>query len=168
MAKTAADLLNELARLGIPFSLSRHPAFFTAKDSLRHKKPGETGHGKCLMLADRRDNVVLASVLEEKRVDLKKLSHQLGLGRFSFAPPERLEGLLGVPPGAVTPYALVNLPKDVAPFAATFQVALDKDLLAHPKVYFHPLHNQATIGVAPEDLLKFLRAFGPEPKLVEA
>ncbi|HXV74577.1 MAG TPA: YbaK/EbsC family protein, partial [Sphingomonadales bacterium] len=80
--------------------------------------------------------------------------------------PRLLQGLLGVAPGAVTPFAVINLPKDASPFAKTFAVALDQDLLEEERVYFHPLHNEATVGVAPADLLKFLRAFGLKPRLV--
>lgn len=167
MAKTEAEFLAVLEGLGIPVTLSRHPPFFTVEESLKYRAPGETGHGKCLFLVDKKGNAVLAAAIEEKRVDLKKLAADLGVGRFSFGPAEKLQALLGVTPGAVTPFAVINLPKDTSPFATTFQVALDQDLLAHARIYFHPLHNEATVGVAPHDLLKLLCAYGPEPRLVE-
>jgi Ala-tRNA(Pro) deacylase len=167
MAKTEAELLAALTGLGIPLTLSCHPPFFTVEQSLPFRPKGETGHGKCLFLVDPKGTAVLAAVLEEKRVDLKKLSRQLGLGRFSFGSAERLRSLLGVVPGAVTPFAVINLPEDAAARGGSFALALDRGLLSFPAVFFHPLHNEATVGVSPEGLLTFLRAFGPEPVLVD-
>ncbi|MEU0035645.1 YbaK/EbsC family protein [Streptomyces sp. NPDC006333] len=81
------------------------------------------------------------------------------VGRLSFARPEALADVLGVTPGAVSPFALMN----TAP--GTLRVVVDARLTEHKLLLFHPLRNDATIAVSPEGLLTFLRACGHEPEV---
>ena len=99
----------------------------------------------------------LAVTLEETSVDLKRLAKEVGAGRFSFAAPDLLRETLGVEPGSVTPFALVNdRVRKVA-------VLLDTQMLARTPLSFHPLQNTATTTIAAADLPRFVRAQGHEP-----
>ena len=78
--------------------------------SLRESLPG--AHTKNLFLIDKEGRMVLVVAKDDTRVDLKALAKRLGLGRFSFGKAELLEAVLGVPPGSVTPFALINATAD--------------------------------------------------------
>ncbi len=94
--------------LGIPHRTHTHPPVFTVAEAvaLRGTLPG--GHTKNLFLKDKKAGLWLAVMLEERRTDLKRLADALGAPRFSFGSGELLYEVLGVRPGSVTPFALIN------------------------------------------------------------
>ena len=109
MPKTPAELFAFLDKLGIEVSTVSHPPLFTVADSqaLRGEIPG--GHTKNLFLKDKKDNFFLVTVGEEAEVDLKQIHHLIGASsRVSFGRPEALMQHLGVIPGAVTAFGLIN------------------------------------------------------------
>jgi Ala-tRNA(Pro) deacylase len=160
MAATPENLFARLDALGIRHTTYRHPAVFTVAEAvaLRGTLPG--GHCKCLFLEDKRGGLWLVVVLEERRLDLKGLADRLGAPRFSFASPERMRATLGIEPGSVTPFAVLN------ETAAAVAVALDATMLRHDPLNYHPLDNTATTAIAPGDLLRFLTACGHEARIV--
>jgi Ala-tRNA(Pro) deacylase len=160
MPATPQDLFAFLDRLGIVYRTVTHPPLFTVADSqkLRGIIPG--GHTKNLLLRDKHDTVVLAAALEEAIIDLKGLHRQLGAGRFSFASAAMMRALIGVEPGAVTPFAAINDP------AGRVSVVLDAAMMAEPILNYHPLVNTMTTALASEDLVKFLEATGHPPRIV--
>jgi Ala-tRNA(Pro) deacylase len=93
-------------------------------------------------------------------VDLKWLAKCLGTGRFSFGKPDLLMSALGVAPGSVTAFAVVD------DTAHRVKVAIDQALMAEESVNCHPLENTATTNIAREDLLRFIRSTGHEPVIV--
>ena len=160
MAATPEMLFARLDALGIRHVTHRHPPVFTVAEAvaLRGALPG--GHCKCLFLEDKKGGLWLMVVLEDRRLDLKRLSDRLGAPRFSFASPERMRATLGIEPGSVTPFALVN------DTAASVAVALDEAMLRHDPLNYHPLVNTATTAIAPGDLLRFVEACGHTPLIV--
>jgi Ala-tRNA(Pro) deacylase len=160
MPATSEDLFARLDALGIPHVTHRHPAVFTVAEAvaLRGALPG--GHCKCLFLEDRKGGLWLVVVLEERRLDLGGLARRLGAQRFSFGKPERMREVLGVEPGSVTPFAVVN------PTAAGVAVVLDEAMLRADPLNYHPLTNTATTALAPDDLLRFLAACGHAPRVL--
>ena len=117
------DLFNLLNKLGIEFTLYRHAPFFTVEESRAAREDWPGGHCKCLFLKDKKANMVLAVVHEDSKVDLKALAEKLFLGRFSFCNEERMAWVLGVTPGAVDPFSVMNV-KDLGE-DETFQVVVD-------------------------------------------
>ena len=101
--------------------------------------------------------MALVVAKDDSHVDLKRVATRLGFGRLSFGKPELLGRLLGVTPGSVTPFALINDPH------ARLRVAVDEALVGFAEVNCHPLENTATTRLATEDLLRFIRACGHEP-----
>ncbi|TIT75285.1 MAG: prolyl-tRNA synthetase associated domain-containing protein, partial [Mesorhizobium sp.] len=155
MPKTEAELYAFLADLGISVSTVRHPPLFTVADSqaLRGEIPG--GQTKNLFLKDKKDNFFLVTVGEEAEVDLKQIHHLIGAaGRVSFGKPEMLMELLGVIPGAVTVFGLIN------DTAGRVKVFLDQELMSHEVINGHPLTNEATTTIAAADLVRFVEATG--------
>jgi Ala-tRNA(Pro) deacylase len=160
MPATRQDLLARLAGLGIETETVEHPAVFTVAESsmLEQHLPG--GHTKNLFLKDRRDRLFLVVALGHARIDLKTLHKGLGCDRLSFGKPELLMEVLGVPPGSVTPFALVN------DRSCRMTVVLDGDMMRYERLNFHPLANTATTNIARDDLLRFIRSCGHEPRIV--
>jgi Ala-tRNA(Pro) deacylase len=158
---TPEQLFARLDALGIPHRTHAHPPVFTVAESasLRGSLPG--GHCKSLFLKDRKGGLWLVVALEERRIDLKRLADALGAPRFSFGNPELLLEVLGVTPGSVTPFALAN------DTAHRVTVVLDKGMLTHDPLNYHPLVNDRTISVAPGDLLRFVEAGGHHPLIVD-
>ena len=102
----------------------------------------------------------LVTCLEHRQFNLKSFGRGLGIGILSFCSPQRLMQYLGVVPGAVTPFAVIN---DVD---GVVQVVLDVALLDIEPLNFHPLDNTKTTAIAPGDLIKFLEASNHTPQLV--
>jgi Ala-tRNA(Pro) deacylase len=160
MAATPDELFARLDALGIRHVTHRHPPLHTVAESVRLRGTLPGGHCKSLFLKDRKGGLWLVVVLEDRRLDLNALSARLGAPRFSFGSAELLHGVLGVTPGSVTPFALVNdCERRVA-------VVLDADMLEHDPLNYHPLVNTATTAIAPADLLRFVAACGHLPRIV--
>jgi Ala-tRNA(Pro) deacylase len=159
MPTTSDDLFAFLDRLGIAHRSVTHPPLFTVEQSqaLRGTIPG--GHTKNLFLKDKKDTVFLVVAPEEARVDLKTLHHKLGASRFSFGSAALLEELLGVSPGAVTAFGVIN------DTAARVNVVLDAGLMRHATLNCHPLVNTMTTSIGRDDLVKFLEATGHVPRI---
>jgi Ala-tRNA(Pro) deacylase len=153
-------LFQRLAELGIATTTVEHAPMFTVEQSaaLRTSLPG--AHTKNLFLTDQDGRMVLVVAKDDRRVDLKALAKRLSAGRFSFGKAELLEAVLGVPPGSVTPFALIN------PSAAGVTVVVDKALMDFAEINCHPLENTATTCLATADLLRFIKACGHEPLIV--
>ena len=160
MTATPDELLARFAALGIVQKTYEHPAVFTVEEAkaLRGKLPG--GHCKSLFLKDKKGGLWLAVMLEERRIDLKALADRLGAPRFSFGNAELLQQLLGVTPGSVTPFALIN------DRAHRVQLVLDKEMLSHDPLNYHPLVNTKTTAVSPASLLKFIEDCGHRPRIL--
>ena len=158
---TPEALFARLDALGIAHRTYSHPPVFTVAEAtaLRGSLPG--GHCKSLFLKDKKGGFWLAVMLEERRVDLKKLAAWLGAPRFSFGGAADLFAVLGVRPGSVTPFALVNdVDRRVTP-------VLDAAMLEHDPLNYHPLANDRTTAVAPADLLRFIAVCGHAPHIVD-
>ena len=152
-----AELVRRLSALGISYVTHAHPPVFTVDEARALRGALRGGHTKNLFLKDREQRFWLVVLREDLRVDLSALARTLRVSRFSFAAPEALEEKLGVPPGSVTPFALINAaPDDV-------RVILDEGMLALDPLNFHPLRNDRTTAIGATDFLHFVRACGHEP-----
>ena len=154
---TPDDLFRYLDSLGIEHSTIEHPPIFTVEDgrAWHDRIPGL--HCKNLFLKDRDGRFWLVIMPGDKRAMLGLLEKRLGSARLSFGKPDRLMDLLGVTPGSVTPFALMN------DTAKAITVVVDEDLLASEWVNFHPLHNAASTTLRARDLMTFIRSLGHEP-----
>jgi Ala-tRNA(Pro) deacylase len=163
MPATPDQLFAFLDSLGIPHPTVSHPPLFTVEQSqsLRGTIPG--GHTKNLFLRDKKQAIFLVTALEDAEIDLKGLHRLLGAsGRFSFGSSDLLLELLGVAPGSVTPFGVLNDTE------ARVTVVLDATLMEHAVINAHPLTNTMTTSIAREDLVKFLEATGHPPRIERA
>jgi Ala-tRNA(Pro) deacylase len=157
---TDSELFDRLDRLGIAHKTYEHAAVFTVEESRAACAHVPGGHTKNLFLKDRKDGLWLVVAREELRVDLNALSRTLDNARFSFGSAQLLIAALGVPPGSVTPFSLINDP------GGKVRVVLDEAMLTLDPLNFHPLRNDRTTAISPADLLKFVRATGHEPVVI--
>jgi Ala-tRNA(Pro) deacylase len=159
MPATPDDLFAFLDRLGIHHKTATHPPLYTVEESqaLRGTIPG--GHTKNLFLKDKKGAVFLVVLREDARVDLKTLHQKLNAGRFSFGSAELLRELLGVEPGSVTPFGVIN------DTDRRVSVVLDAAMMREAVLNYHPLVNTMTTSIARDDLVRFLAATGHEPRI---
>ncbi len=155
--KTPEDLFEIFAQLNIEVITSTHEPVFSASeaDFLKVSIPG--AHNKNLFLKSKKDVYYLVSMLDDKRLNLKVFAKELGCGSLSFASDEQLESQLGVEPGHVTPFSLINASGN------NIQVILDKEMMHYELLNFHPLRNNRTTTISRENFLKFLEYTGFKP-----
>lgn len=164
MPETPEGLLARLGALGIETRTVRHAPVFTVAENrgLRGGLPG--GHSKNLFLRPVKGGgpFLLAVLAEGRKVSVNALARAAGAGRVEMAPSEALRAALGVEPGSVTPFGLVN----AAP--GSVRTVIDAGLLRdHEWVHFHPLVNSLTTAIRPADLLRALETFGHRAALLE-
>jgi Ala-tRNA(Pro) deacylase len=158
---TRAGLFARLAALGIATETTEHEAVFTVAESEKLERDLPGGHTKNLFLKDAKDRLFLLVAESRSRVDLKTLPKLIGSARLSFGKPDLLLSVLGVTPGSVTAFAVIN------DTAGAVTVLFDQALLRHDRINCHPLENTATTNIARDDLLSFIRATGHEPRIVD-
>jgi len=160
MPVTRDELMARLDALGIATRTVDHAPVFTVEEAraLRGEIPG--GHCKNLFLKDEKGAIYLIVCLEDARVDLKAAPGRIGSRRLTFGKPDLLMEILGVEPGSVTPFGLIN---DTARRA---NVILDKTMMDQEWLNYHPLRNDATTTIRAADLMAFLRATGHDPRVV--
>jgi Ala-tRNA(Pro) deacylase len=160
MRLSPSELLDRLRDLGIASETHEHPAVFTVAESRPVKEAIPGAHSKNLFLKDRKGRLFLVVAKDETEIDLKRLHETLGAsGRLSFVSADLLRETLGVEPGSVTPFAVVHDRE------RRVSVILDEALAQAGRVNFHPLVNTMTTGLAPADLLAFLRSTGHEARI---
>jgi Ala-tRNA(Pro) deacylase len=158
-----SDLLAFLTTLGIHHKTVYHAPVHTVDDAQKMRGDIEGGHCKCLFVRDKKKHRGLIVMREDKQADLKSIAETIGMGRLSFGSSNSLIEMLGVKPGSVTPFSLMNAKDRYTDII----VALDKTMLENTYLNYHPLHNAATTTIKSEDLLKFIEACGFEPKIIE-
>src|SRR5262252_5781994 len=146
-------VLAKLAELGIAFNRHEHPPVATVEEAEQHWADIDAAHCKNLFLRNQKGNRhYLVIVKHQKRADLRAVADQIGDGKLSFASPERLMTHLGVAPGSVSPFGLIN------DAAHEVRVFLDSDLKGASRISFHPNINTVTVVLAFADFQRFLTA----------
>ena len=159
--KTRADLIAFFDANDVDHATLDHPPVFRVEEGLQIKKALPGGHTKNLFLKDAKGQLWLISALGETAIDLKKLHHVIGSGRLSFGPEAMMVETLGVTPGSVTAFGLIN------DGARQVRFVLDKALAESDPVNFHPLKNDATTAVSQAGFRRFLAALDVEPMIVD-
>jgi Ala-tRNA(Pro) deacylase len=161
MAADRAGLLRRFAELDIETTTREHPPVFTVEQARAHCADIPGVHCKNLFFKDAKGTLWLVVVPDHRVLELKRLHEKIGAKRLSFGNAELLREVLGVEPGSVTPFALIN---DIE---RRVNVVLDAWMMRQPILNYHPLENSATTTLRSDDLLKFIRSCGHEPRIVE-
>tara|TARA_B100001540_G_C15508785_1_gene507048 strand:- start:171 stop:677 length:507 start_codon:yes stop_codon:yes gene_type:complete len=154
MTASPDDLFAYLDDLGIAHTTHWHEAVFTVEESTELKAAMPGGHTKNLFLRDKDGAVILIAAESHSELRLNQLHRLIGTKRLSFGKPDLMEDLLGVTPGSVTAFALMNDTEGKVRFL------VDAALMKHDPVNFHPLTNTGTTVISRADFEKFVRATG--------
>ena len=160
MPATPEDLFAHLERLDISVTTHHHAPAFTVEqgNEVWGSIPGI--HCKNLFLKDAKAKLWLVVAPADKKVDLKRLPDRIGSARLSFGSAALLGEVLGVEPGSVTPFSLINdSDRRVTP-------VLDAWMMEQPLLNYHPLKNDMTTTIASDDFRRFLISTGHVPEIV--
>jgi len=150
-----ASVVATLRGLGIAYTRHEHPPVATVEEAERHWTGIDATHCKNLFLRNQKGNRhYLVVLIASKKADLKAMADQIGDGKLSFGSPERLMTQLGLTPGSVSPFGLINDRNHAV------RVVLDRDLKAATRLGFHPNINTVTFTIAAADFARFLEACG--------
>ena len=156
-----ADLIAFFDAHGVDHATRDHEAVFRVGEGEGIKDDIPGAHTKNLFLKDAKGRLWLISAKDDTVIDLKRLHPVIGSARLSFGPAERMVETLGVTPGSVTAFGLVNDPDHRVTFV------LDRALAEAEQVNFHPLTNTATTTVSQAGLRRFLAALDRTPIVVD-
>jgi Ala-tRNA(Pro) deacylase len=162
MLHTPESLLATFDSMGIAHETIHHPALFTVEQSKELRGEIVGAHTKNLFLKDKKGKLFLVTAVESTQIDLKHLHGVIGgSGRLSFGNADQMLEHLGVMPGSVTAFAVIN------DTAGRVTMILDERLKAYDRINGHPLVNTMTTGVSWADLLRFLEATGHAPQVLK-
>lgn len=149
------EVYKALEEVGVLYKEYKHPAVYTVEEAKEHTKSIEGAHTKNLFLRNKKGNKhYLVIVPAEKRVDIAALALKLSESRLSFASAERLKEYLGLEPGSVSPFGLLN-DKD-----NNVEVVVDEEVMESEQMGFHPNINTSTIVISKEGFKKFISHMG--------
>ena len=145
----------------IAYTHNTHPALHTVEESkqLRGNLPG--AHVKNMFLKDKKGQFWLVTCLEHRKIRIRDLEKQIGAAKASFGKPEALWEMLGIRPGAVSPFGLINDPDH------QLRVVLDQQMLEIDPINAHPLHNEATTTLSLADFRRFFEITGHVPVIID-
>ena len=144
------DLIKLLKDSGKQFVSHEHEALISVQDSEDKRGEIEGAHTKNLFLKNKNNHFYLFSCEENSIVNLKQFSKTINANNLSFAKEEYLQRYLGIRPGSVSPYALLNDKENKVSFY------LEDKLYDSKKINFHPLVNTATITLSTSDFIEFM------------
>ena len=145
-----SDLLDILREKNIDFQVHEHKPLYTVEDSEKLRGKIDGSHTKNLFLKNKKNEFFLFTCNERAKIDLKQFSKSIDAKNLSFANENYLEKYLGIKPGSVSPYALLNDKKNNVSFY------LDENLEKSEKINFHPLINDTTITMKTPDFINFI------------
>lgn len=168
-------VLSFLEQHSIGYELHEHPPLPTIEKALEYWKDIDAVHCKNLFFRNHKGNRHYLVVFEcHKDLDIHSLEHKLHQGKLSFASPERMDRCLGVLPGSVSPFGLINDiapenpdPKELYPNGHRVKLFLDSFLSSADRLSFHPCDNTASVVVSRDGFLRFLRLWGGEYEWME-
>lgn len=149
------QVFKTLDKLNIPFDIYEHPPLDTIEIALEFWKDIDATHCKNLFFRNHKGNRhYLVIIKDTTPFSIKSLEKKLKQGKLTFSSEKRLMKYLGVKPGSVSPFGLIN---DEDQHVYLF---IDEQLREVDKISFHPNDNTASLVISYADLLKFLDAAG--------
>tara|TARA_B100000886_G_scaffold283392_1_gene207667 strand:+ start:608 stop:1120 length:513 start_codon:yes stop_codon:yes gene_type:complete len=145
-----SDLFELLRVKGLDFQIHNHEPLYTVEDSEKFRGKIKGSHTKNLFLKNKKNSFFLFSCDEKATVDLKLFSKSIDAKNLSFANESYLDKYLGIKPGSVSPFALLNDRNKEVNFY------LDQKLYESETINFHPLINTTTISIKMNDFINFI------------
>lgn len=149
------ELYSLLEKLSIQFEYHEHPPLATIEDAKIHWKDFNSGRCKNIFLRNHKGDKHYLVILEHLRqLNIHDLEKSLRQGKLTFASDQRLKKYLGVEPGSVSPFGLIN---DSEKHVHLF---IDEKLNESDRLAFHPNVNTASLVISKSDFLRFLENSG--------
>ena len=161
MNATPDTLFKRLKDLRIKTQSHKHSPVFTVEEAKIHCSHLPGCHCKNLFLKDKKGKLLLVVTPDNRLIDLKSLRKKISSHSLSFGKPKLLKEVLGVEPGSVSPFALINDTK------RQVQVVLDHEMMEMGLLNYHPLTNNITTAITPSDLLIFIHDTGHNAVVVK-
>jgi len=160
VAHTRDELMDKLTELGIATKTFNHEAVFTVEESekLHDGIPG--GHTKNLFVKDKKGKMFLLVVGAHSTINMKTLHKTLDCARLSFGKPDLLMQKLGITPGSVNAFCIIN------DKAGDVSIIFDEALMQHDEIASHPMTNTATTVISRDDLIKFVQSTNHEAAIM--
>jgi len=148
-------LYDKLEELDIRYEYHEHPPLATIEDAIVHWKDFNSDRCKNIFMRNHKGNRHYLIILEHLRqLNIHDLEKRLRQGKLTFASDQRLMNYLGVSPGSVSPFGLIN---DSGHHVHLF---IDEILEKAERLAFHPNDNRASLVITKDDFIKFLRNMG--------
>jgi len=149
------ELYELLKKLDIQFEYHEHPPLATIEDAKIHWKDYNSGRCKNIFFRNHKGDRHYLIILEHLRqLNIRDLEKRLRQGKLTFASDQRLKKYLGVEPGSVSPFGLINDKENHV------HLFIDEKLNESDRLAFHPNINTASLVVSKSDFLKFLEYTG--------
>lgn len=162
LSEKQQKVIDKLNELDIPFDIHFHPPIFTIEEALEYWKKLDSTHCKNLFFRNHKGNRHYLVIFDcMKQLAIHDLEHRLKQGKLTFASKVRMNKYLGINPGSVSPFGIIN---DTEHKVYLF---IDKNLLKAERLSFHPNDNTATCVIKKDDFIKFLDAMGNEYEFIE-
>lgn len=161
MITSPEDLFAWLDANGVAHTTHWHEAVFTVEEGRDLKSAMPGGHTKNLFMTNKDGDLILIAAHADSDLPLNKLHRALGVRRLSFGKPDLMEATLGVTPGSVTAFALIN------DLEGKVRFVIDAALMAHDPINFHPLINTGTTAISRADFERFVAATGRDLEVVD-
>lgn len=148
-------VFKKLNDLGIQYELFEHPPLDTIEIALKYWKDIDATHCKNLFFRNHKGNRHYLVIIQDTTAfSIRSLEQKLKQGKLTFGSPKRLIKYLGVKPGSVSPFGLLN---DEDQHIYLF---LDQQLKESEKISFHPNDNTASVVLSYSDFLRYLESTG--------
>jgi Ala-tRNA(Pro) deacylase len=159
--RSEVDLYALFDAHGISYEHHVHPPLHTVEESKALRGDIRGAHVKNMFLKDKKGQFWLVTCLEHRNIRIRDLEKKLSTSKASFGKPEALWEMMGIRPGAVSPFGLINDPDHA------IRVVLDKQMLEIDPISAHPLHNEATTTISATDFRRFFEITGHTPEIVD-
>lgn len=157
------EIYDYIKSKNIWYEITEHEAVFSMKELTKTEVPYPEYDAKNLFVRDdKKKNYYLITVRGDKRVDLKEFKNKNGTRRLSFASSDDLMDIMGLMPGSVSPFGLLNDKENKAVFY------IDKDFMNDKRIIgIHPNENTATVWLKVDDLIDIVKEHGTQVNVVE-
>ena len=161
MMEEQDKIITLLKKLDINYQLIQHPAVYTADEADKYVQAYNFARAKNLFLRNSR-GFFLVMVGDQQHLDMYQLKQQLATTRLSFAKPAELEQELGIYPGAVSPFNLINDHQHRVTLVISPQLLAENSLVG-----CHPNDNTATVVLKFTDLLALIQRWGNPVRILD-
>lgn len=155
MEERINNVLDYLEANKIDYSWYTHDEAPTIEIARTQWRADGSKHCKNLFFRNHKGNRHYLVILDcERDLQIHDLEQRLHQGKLTFASPRRMNQYLGLNPGSVSPFGLIN---DTENHVHLF---IDENLKKEESLSFHPNDNHATVVISQQEFMRYLSIVG--------